>query len=62
MSVSSQCCRQLEAIRDNIIEYLEKFNVITDSQHDVRTGQLCPSNLLSFLDQVSEGVDTLVQQ
>ena len=59
VSLTSQCCKLLEAIiRDNMIEYLEKYNVITDSQHGFRTGRSCLSNLLSFFDLVSEGVDT----
>ena len=39
-------------------EYLEKSGVITDTQHGFRTGRSCLSNLLSFFDQVSDGVDT----
>ena len=58
MSLTSQCCKLLEAIiRDGVIEYLDKYNVLTDSQHGFRTGRSCLS-LLSFFDQVSEGVDT----
>jgi len=59
VSLTSQCCKLLEAIiRDNMIEYLEKSKIVTDSQHGFRTGRSCLSNLLSFFDQVSEGVDT----
>jgi len=59
VSLTSQCCKLLEAIiRDSMIEYLDKSKVITDSQHGFRTGRSCLSNLLSFFDQVSEGVDT----
>jgi len=57
VSLTSQCCKLLEAIiRDNMIEYLEKSKIVTDSQHGFRTGRSCLSNLLSFFDQVSEGV------
>jgi len=41
-----------------MIEYLDKSEVITDSQHGFRTGRSCLSNLSLFFDQVSEGVDT----
>jgi len=58
VSLTSQCSKLFEAIvRDSLTEYLESNCTITDSQHGFRTGRSCMSNLLSFLDRVSEGVD-----
>jgi len=58
VSLTSQCSKLLEAIiRDSLTDCLESNCSITDSQHEFRTGRLCMSNLMSFLDRVSEGVD-----
>jgi len=58
VSLTSQCSKLFEAIvRDSLTEYLESNCTITDSQHGFRTGRSCMSNLLSFLDRASEGVD-----
>jgi len=58
VSLTSQCSKLFEAIvRDSLTECLESNCTIIDSQHGFRTGRSCMSNLLSFLDRVSEGVD-----
>ena len=42
---------------ESVSDYLESNCTITDSQHGFRTGRSCVSNLVSFLDRVSESVD-----
>ena len=55
------CCvkfwsRSLEN-RDGLVGYLEGAGLIRDTQHGLRKGRSCLSNLLSFLDQVTGLVD-----
>ena len=51
-------CKVLESIiRDGLVSYLENAGLIHDTQHGFRKGRSCLSNLLSFLDQVTELVD-----
>jgi len=44
-------------LRDEIVNHLEKFNLIKQSQHGFRKGYSCVSNLLSFLESVTADVD-----
>ncbi len=58
ISLTSQIGKIFESIiRDALVEHLEKNRLIKDSQHGFRTGRSCLSNLLSFLDMVSSGLD-----
>jgi len=56
---SSQVCKLLEhIIRDEIVIHLESHRLITDERHGFRTGRSCLTNLLVFLDQVSNILDS----
>ena len=58
VSLTSQVCKIYESIlRDAIIDHLVKNQLIRDSQHGFLRGRSCLSNLLIFLDKVTECVD-----
>jgi len=58
VSLTSQIVKVVESIvRDEIVQHLDKFNLIQQSQHGFRSGYSCSSNLLSFLESVSGDVD-----
>jgi len=58
ISLTSQLGKILESmIRDVMVHHLESFNLIRDSQHGFRGGRSCLTNLLVFLDTVSQAVD-----
>ena len=58
VSLTSQIVKVVESIiRDEIVQHLDKFNLIHQSQHGFRSGYSCSSNLLSFLESVSANVD-----
>ena len=43
------CCKVLESIlKDNIMEHLECSKLLNYSQHGLRSGRLCVTNLLTF--------------
>ena len=41
-------------LRDKIVEFLEKNNIIRDSQHGFRNRRSCLTNLLDFLHDIYE--------
>ena len=48
----------LEALkRDALVNYLETNNLLRTSQHGFRKRRSCLTNLLTFLDGVTEGLD-----
>jgi len=58
VSLTSQICKVFEAVvRDEVLKFLDKYNLIKDSQHGFRKGRSCLTNLLLFLDQVLRSVD-----
>ena len=58
VSLTSQLCKVLESIiRDSIVEHLSIHNLIKDSQHGFMEGKSCLTNLLIFLNKVTEFVD-----
>jgi hypothetical protein len=58
VSLTSQICKLFESIvKEAIVEHLEKFRLLFDSQHGFRKGKSCLSNLLTFLEKVTEEVD-----
>jgi len=58
VSLTSQCSKLMEfIIRDVIVEYLEANQLLKDSQHGFRTGRSCLTNILVFLDKITEWVD-----
>jgi len=58
VSLTSQLCKLLEwIVKDNLVEFLEKHKLISDTQHGFRKGRSCLANLLTFLDKVLCQVD-----
>ena len=59
VSLMSQICKVLESIICTVVvDHLEKYSLIKDSQHGFRRGRSCLTNLLEFLDKVTCSVDT----
>ena len=44
-------------LRDNIINHLEQYGLIRDSQHRFRAGRLCLTNMMHFLEIVTKQMD-----
>jgi len=44
-------------IRDAIVQYMEANQLLKDSQHGIRTSRSCLTNILVFLDKITEWVD-----
>ena len=58
MSLTSQVGKLFERIiRDYLVKFLEENKLLRDSQHGCRTRRSCLTNLLEFLDLVSDYVD-----
>lgn len=59
ISLTSQICKLFESImRDSIVNYLEHYQLIHDSQHGFRRGRSCLTNLLIFLDKITREIDS----
>ena len=59
VSLTSVICKLFESImRDTSVHHLEEKLLIGSSQHGFRKGRLCLTNLLSFLDKVTDLVDS----
>ena len=49
VSLTSQICKLFEAVvRDEVAKFLDKCNLIRDSQHGFRKGRSCLTNLVLF--------------
>lgn len=58
VSLTCQLCKLGESIiREEIIGHLDKNNLINPSQHGFGKGRSCLTNLLEFLDKVTQAVD-----
>ena len=58
VSLTSQVGKLFERIiRDYLVKFLEENELLRDSQHGFRTRRSCLTNLLEFLDLVSDYVD-----
>ena len=58
VSLTSQVCKMFEAlVRDALVSYLETNKLLRTSQHGFRKGRSCLTNLLTFLDRVTDGLD-----
>ena len=58
VSLTSQVCKVMESIlKDSIVSYLERNNIIADSQHGFRSQRSCLTNLLYFLEVVTGKID-----
>ena len=58
ISLTSQICKIMERIiRDRLVGYLEDNSILKSSQHGFRRKRSCLTNLLKFLDTVTDYVD-----
>jgi hypothetical protein len=58
ISLTSIVGKMLEAIiKDCIVEHLDKFKLLLDSQHGFRKGRSCLTNLLDFMEVVTKFLD-----
>ena len=44
-------------VKDNVVEHLNRYNVIKGSQHGFTRGRSCLTNLLEFFEDVYEKID-----
>ena len=58
VSLTSQCGKLMEfIIHDVLMEYIEVNQLLNNSQHGFRTGQSCLTNILVFLEKITDWVD-----
>jgi hypothetical protein len=58
ISLTSIVGKLLESIvKDFLVEHLDKFKLINDSQHGFRKGRSCLTNLLDFMETVTKKLD-----
>ena len=58
VSLTCQLCKLFEKlVRDEMVEHLEANGLLRGTQHEFRKGRSCLTNLLSFLDRVTEELD-----
>jgi len=58
VSLTSQLSKVMESVvRDVITGHLDRHHLIKDSQHGFRRGRSCTTNLLQFLDKVTEAIN-----
>ena len=58
VSLTSVCCKMLEAIiKDDIVAHLYKNSLIRPTQHGFMRGKSCATNLLSFFEAATTAVD-----
>ena len=51
-------CKILETIiKEEMLLHLDKFSLIKESQHGFLTGRSCLTNLLEFMEEVTEIID-----
>jgi len=58
VSLNSQVCKMLESIvKDNMLDHIIRFGLIEETQHCFVKNRLCLTNLLEFLEYVSDYLD-----
>ena len=58
ISLTSIACKMLEHIvTSHIMTHLEKHNILSEEQHGFRRGRSCETQLLGFVDEVSEELE-----
>ena len=58
VSLTSVCCKLMESIiKDDIMEHLGRNKLIRKSQHGFMPGRSCTTNLLEFLEKITEAAD-----
>ena len=59
VSLTSNVCKIMERIiKEEIVQYLKRNTIIKDSQHGFRSKKSCLTNLLEFMEKVSEQLDS----
>jgi Reverse transcriptase (RNA-dependent DNA polymerase) len=59
VSLTSVCCKLMESLlRDSVSEHMEKNGLLEDSQNGFVSGRSCTTNLIDFLDFVTETIDS----
>ena len=58
ISLTSVPCKMLESlIKDELVEHLENYSIIKHTQHGFVKGRSCLTNLIEYLEYVSEELD-----
>lgn len=58
VSLTSLICKIIESIlKDSILDHLDKFSLINDSQHGFSKGRSCLTNLLVFMEEITHSLD-----
>ena len=58
ISLTSQICKVLESIiKEKIVNHLDTYSLIHESQHGFTKGKSCLTILLSFLEDITKSVD-----
>ena len=58
VSLTSVCCKVMEQIlKDAIVEHLDRNGIMRKSQHGFLRGRSCMTNLISFMDKITEALD-----
>jgi hypothetical protein len=58
VSLTSHVCKVLESIiKDSIVEHLNNNELLNETQHGFRSKRSCLTNLLIFMEKVSDYVD-----
>ena len=58
ISLTVNICKVFESIRDKIVEHLEKHTLVRDSQHGFVRNNFCLTNLLVFVEEVANYLDS----
>ena len=59
ISLTVNLCKVFESImRDKLIEHLEKYELIKESQHGFVRNKSCLTNLLTFIEEITEYLDS----
>ena len=55
VSLTSVVCKLLESLlRDHMVDFLEKHNLLKDTQHGFLRGRSCLTNLLEYTEIISK--------
>ena len=58
VSLTSIICKMMESIiKDKLVEHLQNFNLLNDSQHGFMKGKSCLTNLLEYFENVTKFLD-----
>lgn len=59
VSLTCIICKIMESIiKDNLVQYLEENNLITNSQHGFRQKRSCLTNLLEYVEKLTKAIDS----